>query len=180
MEPYIDRHGNQQNQAVPFDPKFFAYLSALLLACIGACAYYPLSYVVVVMLFWPLVTIALLRYDQVSPWIGRGVAIAAILIAVACLSTNDYIVTRDQIERGEATIYRTWREHRWSQYREVSTHTIDESGDWLQSSGQITPSNKRHGRWQSYGCFSGEFLENEQWYWYGDEVSEGEFMRRNK
>lgn len=40
------------------------------------------------------------------------------------------------------------------------------------SSGPLSPSGKRHGEWTSSG--------RRRWYWYGDEISEGEWHLRNK
>lgn len=43
--------------------------------------------------------------------------------------------------------------------------------------GSLSPSGKWHGRWV---YLSDDGYYQESWYWYGDEVSEGEFARLNR
>ena len=63
-------------------------------------------------------------------------------------------------------------------YRRVTFS--DEQGHWTGwSSGHVAGSGKLHGEW-SFTTFKPSWTNELKWFWYGDEISEGEWHLRNR
>lgn len=105
--------------------------------------------------------------------------IAAALVAV---SLNAYFDRYTIIENESDSVFRqstctrwSWRPYyvkRWNEWKENEIHWSVE--------GYVTPSGKRHGKWSIFEFGKGHpAIYQDVWYWYGDEVSEGEFVLRS-
>ena len=82
------------------------------------------------------------------------------------------------LEGREYTVYCDSR-RRWSDviyWRSMTTHH-PHSPTWT-SKGPMTATNKPHGHWT--GFLWSDFESRDYWYWYGDEVTEGEWNLRNR
>ncbi|TWT57264.1 hypothetical protein KOR42_06220 [Thalassoglobus neptunius] len=66
---------------------------------------------------------------------------------------------------------------RWINRSDVPVH-ISLNGDGWNNRGPLSESGKRHGEWTLF-TYRPEFDIQTVWYWYGEEVSEGEWVLRN-
>lgn len=71
------------------------------------------------------------------------------------------VLYSDKYNRHEEIVYRFWSE------------------DGTRSEGPMTSTHKPHGYWETVHI-GDSIIELDRWYWYGDEVSEGEWNLRNK
>lgn len=81
------------------------------------------------------------------------------------------------------TIYYTDTRLRWQGdilYRELRTvrFSKDENALSLYAAGPMSASHKQHGHWTSHTY--DDFPPTHTWYWYGEEITEGEWHLRNK
>jgi hypothetical protein len=73
----------------------------------------------------------------------------------------------DSTYRGE---YRPFYRYMWK--------SDDERNDLFRTEGGFSPSFKRHGPWDTFQTGAGPELH--QWFWYGEEITEGEWHLRNR
>lgn len=105
------------------------------------------------------------------------------VVAVACAvpflwiytARNAQSMTFWKAKDGTSYTDTCWRWNGAITYR--SYHGKDFMKD-LHCEGGMSESNKPHGKWK-YTCFE-PFWKKEVWYWYGEEITEGEWHLRNK
>lgn len=61
---------------------------------------------------------------------------------------------------------------------ESTASVLDKS--WWSATGPYTETGKLHGRWHRVHSFSSGLPDNDEWYWYGEAITEGEWVLRNK
>jgi phage FluMu protein Com len=104
------------------------------------------------------------------------------LIAVKGWGTNDYFVEHvveqdDATMRKEATNYFYRSQRDWPFKREVWITFPDR---YISVDGGYTDTGKKHGRWTFWdSTFPAGKATVEDWYWYGDKITEGEWHLRN-
>ena len=98
----------------------------------------------------------------------KGITAGVVLIVLAVAVGKDRYYERRLCSDGQSVLMTTYR--RWGDVP-LERYYHDEYGScW----GPVSPSGKPHGRWKSVGA-NGQSLE--LWYWYGEEVTEGQFRR---
>jgi hypothetical protein len=68
---------------------------------------------------------------------------------------------------------------RWGRTPLKRSITVKEGDGFYWTSGPLSASGKPHGEWKNLGIGVGAFKSRE-WYWYGEEITEGEWHLRNK
>lgn len=125
---------------------------------------------------------------------ARWTAFAICFGTLALYVRNDCYVRRwDAKVQGNKTWYSDWR-HRWSGRLYLRRlHSITDNGTWY-ASGGFSESGKMHGHWEhsvlspddptvwEFRGYKGSkyMLARDVWYWYGEEITEGEWHLRNK
>jgi len=114
-------------------------------------------------------------------WIRTPAAIAGLLL-LAGIGYNVATMTRTETWTAddELSMY-VDRYSRWSnviQHREVTQHT-ETLEPISRATGPMSASGQPHGKWK-ISLYGSSYLEKTQFYWYGDEVSEGEWETRSK
>ncbi len=126
---------------------------------------------------------------QIAGWFEwnrwRHLKFLIVASAIFCAAYWFFASTRTEYQhftRGEgefqSTINASHRIRRWNNSW-LDGHCVI-NGPIVIEMGGLTSSGKRHGHWLSFG--KGEFqgTELETWYWFDDEISEGEWHLRNK
>lgn len=72
--------------------------------------------------------------------------------------------------------------YRWSDrliYQKIIFHRDGDYKERFEVEGPLSPSGKRHGEWKTH-FWDWHLKDTSQFYWYGDEISEGEWHLRNR
>ena len=131
----------------------------------------------------------LIFVGTVSHWIAKrftrkwatGIAVLAAIVAAYFWGRSDYYVhewqrtTDDKKDTWHYTDY-TYRNHAHQFYRVMTTDW--EKPGYYHSEGGFSDSGKMHGEWQSYSAPS--FDTKNEWFWYGESITEGEWHLRNR
>lgn len=95
----------------------------------------------------------------------------ALGILVAGWLFGTYVPVRETRKRHDNILFITGR-NLWN--TPLDRYVIWDDGSSL--NGPVSSSGKRHGKWTYY---NGDSYVEHSWYWYGEEVSEGEWHKLN-
>jgi hypothetical protein len=117
-----------------------------------------------------------------AKWAGAIAIVSAIVTAVLWGRSDYYIDHWDEPTKATpGTIYFTDYIYRGDDkpfYRRL--HIQQKVGGTHHVEGAFSDSGKQHGRWHGYTLSSGGIESHDDWYWYGERVSEGEWHLRNR
>lgn len=104
--------------------------------------------------------------------------------AAACCTAGllyFFTATDNDVRRFNDGIYDNRVEHvtrRWNRQWVRGSHRLQRDGSY--EHGPLTQSGKSHGEWTVVHSVDGKVNVLTFWYWYGDQISEGEWALRNK
>ena len=124
----------------------------------------PISYACLGFVAGVLAWKAISRIKWIPAGVVRKCATAFLIISVLGLMAawDRYDVCQD--DKNTFVTYRRWGDV------PIKSTGLRNGGFW---SGPLSPSGKKHGRWEFLSIRERTYV----WYWYGEEVTEGEFHR---